>query len=173
MPLFLLLEMKQLLLVRHAKSDWSSNARSDFDRPLNKRGHRDAPEMAERLLNQHLIPQLIVSSPAMRAITTAKYFADTLGIDEKEIETEPAIYEASAAALLKVINNLNNSYDFVAMFGHNPGMTNLAINLCDTAVYDMPTCGMILIEFPFDDWKMISQDTGSEKLYDFPKNEND
>ncbi|MBC8051735.1 MAG: histidine phosphatase family protein [Sphingobacteriaceae bacterium] len=163
--------MKQLLLVRHAKSDWNSEAQSDFDRPLNKRGQKDAPEMAERLLNKHIIPQLIVSSPALRAFTTAKHFADALGIDKTQIQLEPAIYEASADTLLNIINGLDNKYDFIALFGHNPGITNLALNLCDTQVFDFPTCGMMLIEFPFEDWKLISKDTGEEKLYDFPKSD--
>lgn len=165
--------MKKLILIRHAKSDWNSDAKTDFERPLNKRGHKDASEMAERLLNKHLIPQLLVSSPAVRAYTTAKYFAEAFNIDKKLIKTELEIYEASPSTLLKVINDLDNKYDFVALFGHNPGITNLAISLCDTNVYDMPTCGLILIEFPFDDWKLISKNTGEEKLYDFPKNEED
>jgi phosphohistidine phosphatase len=165
--------MKQLLIVRHAKSDWTSGAQKDFERPLNKRGFRDAPEMAGRLLSQHLIPQLLVSSPALRAYTTATIFAETFNIHTKEIKTEPLIYEASAGALLHIINAFDNKYNFIALFGHNPGITNLAINLCSTDVYDIPTCGMILIEFPFDDWKMISKDTGEQLLYDFPKNEED
>ena len=163
--------MKKLLLVRHAKSDWNNPSLPDFDRPLNKRGNRDAPEMAGRLLNQHLVPQKLVSSPALRALTTAKYFAVGFNIDKKEIQTEAAIYEASASALLNIVNKFDNKYDFIALFGHNPGITSFAINLCDTDVFDMPTCGVILIEFPFDDWKLISKDTGLQKLYDFPKNE--
>lgn len=129
--------------------------------------------MAERLLNKHIIPQQLVSSPAVRAFTTAKHFADIFNIDEKLIQAEPDIYEASAATLLNIINSLDNKYDFVALFGHNPGMTNLASSLCDTNVYNIPTCGVMLIEFPFDDWKLISSNTGTEKLYDFPKNEED
>ncbi|MBC7912886.1 MAG: histidine phosphatase family protein [Pyrinomonadaceae bacterium] len=165
--------MKQLLIVRHAKSDWNTDASSDFDRPLNKRGARDAPEMAERLLKKHIIPQLIVSSPAFRALTTAKYFADVFNIDKKLIQTEPSIYEASATTLLSVVNKLDNRFNLVGLFGHNPGITNFAINLCETEIYDIPTCGMILIEFPFDDWQMISQDTGNQLLYDFPKSDDD
>lgn len=165
--------MKKLLLVRHAKSDWNNPSLPDFDRPLNKRGDRDAPKMAEKLLNKHIVPQKLVSSPALRAFTTAKYFADVFNIDKKEIQTEPAIYEASVSALLNIVNRFDNRYDFVALFGHNPGITSFAINLCDTDVFDMPTCGVILIEFPFDDWKMISKDTGQQTLYDFPKNEED
>ncbi|MBC7913981.1 MAG: histidine phosphatase family protein, partial [Pyrinomonadaceae bacterium] len=105
--------MKQLLIVRHAKSDWNTDASSDFDRPLNKRGARDAPEMAERLLKKHIIPQLIVSSPALRALTTAKYFADVFNIDKKLIQTEPSIYEASATTLLSVVNKLDNRFNLV------------------------------------------------------------
>ena len=163
--------MKQLLIIRHAKSDWNTDAKTDFERPLNKRGLRDAPAMAEKLLNKHLVPQLLVSSPAVRAISTAKIFADTFNIDKKEIGVIPAIYEASAGTLLNVVNGLENKYDFVALFGHNPGLTNLAIHLCDTEVYDIPTCGALLIEFPFDDWKMVSKDNGEQMDYDFPKND--
>ena len=129
--------------------------------------------MAERLLNRHIIPQLLVSSPALRAFTTAKQFADVFNIDKKQIQTEPEIYEASASTLLNVVNKLDNKYDLIAVFGHNPGITNLAVNLCDTEAYDIPTCGVVLIEFQFDDWKLISQGTGEQKLYDFPKNEDD
>lgn len=163
--------MKQLLLVRHAKSDWNTNAETDFDRPLNKRGHKDAPVMAERLLEKHIVPQHIVSSPALRAITTAKYFAELYNIDEKLIQLEPSIYEAPVSNLLSVINKLDNKYNFVALFGHNPGITGLAVKLSDSSVYDLPTCGVVLIEFPFDDWAMISENTGEQKLYDYPKSE--
>ncbi|HEX8376945.1 MAG TPA: histidine phosphatase family protein [Pedobacter sp.] len=165
--------MKQLLIVRHAKSDWTSGAQKDFDRPLNKRGFRDAPEMADRLLRQHLIPQLLVSSPALRAYTTASIFAEIFNIHTKEIKTDKAIYEASSGSLLHLINAFDNRYNFIALFGHNPGITNLAINLCNTDVYDIPTCGMILIEFPIDDWKMVSKDSGEQTLYDYPKSEED
>ncbi|WP_374163365.1 histidine phosphatase family protein [Arcticibacter sp. MXS-1] len=162
--------MKRLLLVRHAKSDWENRELKDFDRPLNKRGNKNAPEMARRLLKKDLIPQLLVSSPALRALTTAEYFAEEMGIDKSSIVKRPEIYEASSSTLLSVINSLDNRYGFVALFGHNPGLTNLAVNLCNCDVYNIPTCGVMLINFPFDDWQMISYWTGDQKLYDFPKN---
>lgn len=162
--------MKQLLLVRHAKSDWDNIKLSDFERPLNKRGLINAPEMAERLRKQHIIPEHIVSSPASRAITTANFFAEVLGLDKQAIQTEENIYEASPAALLNIINKLSNEYERIALFGHNPGLTTLAMNLCNSSVYNIPTCGIMLIEFPFDDWKMISYGTGEQKMYDYPKN---
>lgn len=163
--------MKKLLLIRHAKSDWNNLSLSDFDRPLNKRGHRDAPEMGERLLASHLVPQLLVSSPALRAITTAKHFAEVFNISEAEILTEQIIYEANVESLLKVVNKLDNRYDFVALFGHNPGVTNLAAHVCNSNIYDMPTCAVCLIEFPLDDWAKVSNNTGEQTFYDFPKNE--
>lgn len=86
---------KQLLLIRHAKSDWGNAGLRDFDRPLNGRGKSSAPEMAERLVKQQIVPELIVSSPALRAITTAQYFATAWHIPLENIELEPAIYEAS------------------------------------------------------------------------------
>ena len=161
---------KRLLLIRHAKSDWENNL-ADFERPLNKRGHKDATEMAERLLKKHLIPEQLVSSRAKRAITTAEYFADVLGIKKKKIEKEPAIYDASSSQLLSIVNKLDNDYDFIALFGHNPGLSGLAMNLSGNEVFDIPTCGMVLLKFPFDDWKMVGSGTGEMLFFDYPKND--
>lgn len=163
--------MKQLLIVRHAKSDWDEPNLTDFERPLNKRGHKNAPEMAHRLHKKKLIPEQLVTSPAKRALTTAEYFAEEFGIKKSAIVKESMIYEASSATLLRVINNLENKYDFIALFGHNPGITNLVTNLCDADIINIPTCGVTLLEFPFNDWKMISEGTGKLELYDYPKKE--
>ena len=164
---------KQLLLVRHAKSDWDNLKLSDFDRPLNSRGEKNAPEMAKRLLKRGKIPQSIVSSPAVRALTTARYFAKELGHDKSGIVEEPEIYDALTSALMSVINDLDNQFSFIALFGHNPGITELVRNLCNKDLYNIPTCGMVLIEFPFDEWNMVSAGTGEMVFYDYPKNEQD
>lgn len=164
---------KQLLLVRHAKSDWDNIKLSDFDRPLNSRGEKNAPEMAKRLLKRGKIPQQIVSSPAVRALTTARYFAKELGLDKSDIVKEPEIYEALSSTLMSVINELDNKYSFVSLFGHNPGITDVVIQLCNKDLYNIPTCGMVLIQFPFDDWSMVSTGTGEIVFYDYPKNEHD
>ncbi len=164
---------KKLLLVRHAKSDWDNIKLSDFDRPLNSRGEKNAPEMAKRLLKKGLIPQQIVSSPAVRALTTARYFAKELGLEKSEIVKESDIYEALPSTLMEVVNNLDNNYSFTALFGHNPGMRSVVINLCNNDLYNLPTCGMVLIQFPFDDWAMVSAGTGEMVFYDYPKNQQD
>jgi phosphohistidine phosphatase len=127
--------------------------------------------MAKRLVKQDIIPQQIISSPALRAISTAKHFADTLKIDHSQIIKVEAIYEANATTLLKVINSLDDDFDFSAIFGHNPGLSEIAFQLTDNASLDnLPTCGMALIEFPFESWSLVSSGTGKLLLFDFPKN---
>jgi phosphohistidine phosphatase len=163
--------MKQLLLVRHSKSDRNDPTLDDFDRPLNERGHKNAVEMAKRLLKQDILPKQLVSSPALRALSTAHHFADTLKIDRSAIIKVEAIYEASANTLLKVICNLDETSDLTALFGHNPGLSEIAYQLTENAaLYNLPTTGMALIEFPFEKWSMVSKGTGKLILYDFPKN---
>ncbi len=160
---------KQLLIIRHAKSDWN-NGLSDFDRPLNKRGKRNAPEMAKRLLEKQIIPDLVISSPANRAITTAGYFAEILNFEKQNIQVEKSIYEAEVIDLMNVINSIENNYKHVALFGHNPGLTNLAYHLCSCNFNNIPTCGIVSIIFPFDNWAMISGNTGYMEFFDYPKN---
>lgn len=160
--------MKQLLLVRHGKSDWGTAAQTDFERPLNKRGKENAPEMADRLLKRGFKFDLMVSSPAKRALTTAKYFAEAYKTED--IQLEKSIYEANTTALLKVVNAFDEDADTVIMFGHNPGFTDFANELSDANIYNIPTAGMVLISFPFESWKMISRGTGEMVFFDYPKN---
>lgn len=161
--------MKQLIIVRHAKSDWGDFNLKDFDRPLNHRGHKNAPEMAERLVSKDIKPDAIVSSPALRAITTAKYFASGWSLNADQLTTKANIYEANTKTLLNVINGLDDQFNTIALFGHNPGLTDLLNYLTDEYIANMPTCSVAIIEFPFDEWKLISGDTGKLILFDFPK----
>ncbi|MBW4890730.1 histidine phosphatase family protein [Mucilaginibacter sp. HMF5004] len=158
--------MKKLMLVRHAKSDWGDAFLDDFDRPLNNRGLQSAPEMASRLLKKHIIPQYSISSPALRAKTTANIFADKLGLAEPTYNR--SIYEAKYADLLRLINELPDAYDFVALYGHNPGLSDLLYGLTGD-MNDMPTCAVAIINFNLPEWKMISGDTGRVEYYDYPK----
>ncbi len=162
---------KQLLLVRHGKSDWGNPQLKDFDRPLNKRGRESAPEMAYRLLNRGFKFDLMVSSPAKRALSTAQYFAEVY--EFKNIQLQAAIYEANTDTLLQLVNNFDDQADTVIMFGHNPGFTDFANELSNSDIYNIPTAGMVLISFPFDSWKMLSRGTGERIFFDFPKNEDD
>ncbi|WP_316821133.1 SixA phosphatase family protein [Pedobacter gandavensis] len=160
---------KQLLLIRHGKSDWGNSHISDFDRPLNARGLRNAPEMATRILKKDQVPQLLVSSPAVRALTTARNFAQVWNKPLSQIQEETTIYEANVPALLKIVNQLNNKHHSVALFGHNPGLTEFANYLSNANIYNIPTCGTVLIEFPFEKWEEISHHTGNLLAFDYPK----
>lgn len=161
--------MKQLIIVRHAKSDWGDFNLKDVDRPLNPRGHRNAPEMVQRLVDKGFRPDLIVSSTALRAHTTAKYFAAGWQIKPEQIKAAPTIYEASIPALLSAINGFDDQFQNIAVFGHNPGLTDLVNYLTDDYLANMPTCSVAIIEFPFEEWKLASAATGRLVLFDFPK----
>jgi len=162
--------MKSLLLVRHAKSDWTNNL-PDFDRPLNKRGSKDAPAMAKRLLAQKILPQLLLSSPANRALSTAKAFAKELGYQSSLIQEQQTIYEAGVSDLLYIVNSIDNRFDSVALFGHNPGISLLAHYLCsNAATVDFPTAAVMYLIFEeTDSWAEISMDTARLSWYSYPK----
>ena len=160
---------KQILLVRHGKSDWGNSHLSDFDRPLNARGHRNASEMAARARSKDQVPQLLVSSPALRALTTARHFCEVWQMTADKIQTELSIYEANTKTLLSVVNDFDNKYDRIAMFGHNPGFTEFANYLSDAGIYNLPTCGTVLMEFDTDKWAEISNDSGRLIAFDYPK----
>lgn len=161
---------KQLYLIRHGKSDWGNSQLSDFDRPLNPRGHSAAPEMAERILRKGLVPDLVLSSPALRAITTAWHFCKVWQKPATQIQEITSIYEANIKALLKIVNGLNNAHERVTLFGHNPGFTDFANYLSDAKIYNIPTCGVVLIEFDTASWAEITQFSGKLVEFDFPKN---
>lgn len=163
--------MKYLFLNRHAKSDWDDRQMNDFDRPLNSRGLDDAPMMGKRLSERDNEIDLIVSSPAKRAITTAKMMAKELGYSAENIQEEPKIYEAQVRELLKIVNGLDNDYNSVIMFGHNPGFTDLADYLTGAGILNIPTCGICKIAFDFEDWGEASAHTGKMEYLDFPKRE--
>jgi phosphohistidine phosphatase len=164
---------KRLLLIRHAKSDWGNPSLRDFDRPLNKRGHANAPEMGQRLTKQQIFPDQVVSSPALRAFTTANYFAKEWGIKSGEIKTDQDIYEAGVRTLLGVVNQFDDQKEIIAMFGHNPGFTDFANYLSNLDIMNMPTCSVVMLEFPFDEWKMVSSGTAKVLLFDYPKSGED
>src|SRR5262245_33050308 len=139
--------MKTLLLIRHAKSSWDDTALPDKDRPLSDRGRRDAPKMGERLAKRDVKPDLILSSPAMRALQTAEIFAKKLDYRRKDIVVDDQLYAVGADGLLDVIHNLGGKLDRVILFGHNPALTELAHRL-STKITHMPTCAVA--EFTFD-----------------------
>ena len=161
--------VKNLFLVRHAKSDWSIPGQKDFDRELNARGSNDAPRMGRKLYELDVRPDLIISSPAARAKYTAEFIAEQLRYDTEKIILNDEVYEASVRSLLAVINDIPDDYHRVIIVGHNPTFTYIAENLTKKNIDNIPTCGVVNIEFQIDSWKEVSGDMGTLKWFIYPK----
>ncbi|MBL6445455.1 histidine phosphatase family protein [Fulvivirga sp. 29W222] len=161
--------MKTLYIVRHAKSSWDHPQLSDKDRPLSKRGERDAPKMGQRLYNRGISPDLILSSPANRAITTCKTIARALGYPLENIEIDDHLYHASEDLLLDIVNNTNDIWLSLMIFGHNPGFTDFANSLTDGDLDNIPTCGVFACTFEVGSWQEVGFGNGSLLFFDYPK----
>lgn len=161
--------MKELILVRHAKSSWKDPTLRDHDRLLNKRGKRDAPEMGERLARSGCDPDLMVSSSAVRALDTARSVAGKLGYPCERIAVEARLFHAGVSELLQVIRSVDDSVDSLMLFGHNPGLTDLANHIGPRDIFNMPTCAVLHLRFQADTWATVGDLPGDEVLYDFPK----
>lgn len=161
--------MRFLTLIRHAKSSWDNPLLRDFDRPLNPRGLSDAPLMGEVLRNANVTFDIIVSSPAVRAITTAQLISKEVHYRQDDIVEEPRIYEASPDTLLEVIHDLDARKHNAALVGHNPGFTELANLLVKDAIGELPTCAIVRMSFEVGDWSEIQPGLGRLIAYDYPK----
>jgi phosphohistidine phosphatase len=159
--------MKTLFLVRHAKASHDSSL-ADRERPLNERGLQDAPEMGKRLAKRHLRPDLMVSSPARRALTTARLMAGEIGYDLEDILVEDRLYAAHVDELLAVIRKLDNQLDHVMLFGHNPEFSHLAGRLSGELI-DLPTCAVAEFEFDTPSWSDVGAVEPARRTLDKPK----
>lgn len=159
--------MKRLYIIRHAKSSWKDLSLDDFDRPLNKRGQRDAPFMGKVLKDLHVKPDIILSSPARRAKTTAQIIAKKVKYD-KEILFIDEIYEASAVTLHRILTKVDDENRVVFLFGHNPGLNELLEEYVDVDE-NIPTCGIATIEFDVKSWSEISELNAQLISFDYPK----
>ena len=160
---------KVLFLVRHAKSSWKDPTLTDRDRPLNKRGLRDAPRMGKRLAKRPLGPELIVSSPAVRALATAEAIAEELGSVPSEVRVEEQVYGSDTTGLIEVIRHLNNRFDRVMMVGHNPALTELINLLTESNIDNVPTCGVAVLTFGTDTWEDIGSVRAKLVAFDYSK----
>jgi len=161
--------MKTLFLIRHSKSDWTTQQFSDRERPLNQRGLRDAPLMARRLKLLNLGVDEIISSDAVRALSTARIFAEFLDYAVSRIHVEKKLYLAGRELILEVVNALDDKKNTVIVFGHNPGLTEIVEYLADYTLEKLATTGIAMIAFDLPEWKMISKNTGTLKMLDYPK----
>ncbi len=161
--------MKTLILIRHAKSSWENPSLKDFDRPLNDRGFRDAKRMGKRLKEKDLAPDILLSSPANRALTTATIIAERIDFPVDQIVTDKKIYHASEDQLLSVVHGLKETSDLVFMFGHNPGFTDFANSLTKSRIDNVPTCGIVSCVFEVNTWKEVTWGNGKLQFFDYPK----
>lgn len=161
--------MKKLYLIRHAKSSWDDPGLSDFERQLNHRGKRDAPFMAKLLKKEKAKPDLLVSSNAMRAFTTAQIFAEVFNYPVDKVILSEAIYEAGLKELEKVVQEIDNEFSSVFLFGHNMAITSYANHLGNKYIPNMPTCSIVGIKFDLTSWKEVERGAGKIFLFEYPK----
>ena len=158
--------MKSITIIRHAESSWDSVVATDFERPLNKRGFSDAKLMGDALVNKKINLDMIISSTANRAITTAKIIADQIKFND-EIKEEENIYGASYKDLFSMITKLDDSFDSMALVGHNPTLHILSENLSNKRFMKFPTCSIVHVIFDVNSWVKIQ--SGNLEYFLFPK----
>jgi phosphohistidine phosphatase len=161
--------MRRITLLRHAKSDWGNPSQKDFDRPLNQRGESNGKLIGTRLKNSGVRPSLIISSDAVRAITTARLIAQNIGYPIEFIQPDNQLYLASPAGILEVLEREGENYNDVMIIGHNPGLTELANQLCNSHIDNIPTCGVIAVDIEIDSWADIARTKGTLNYFDYPK----
>ena len=162
-------EKKRLLICRHAKSSWLDDSLGDFDRPLSKRGERDAPEMGRRLMQRGIRPDLIMTSPAARALSTALHYAGQVGYPLDQLQRNPIQYAATVPVLIKMVQEIEPQVNTLFLVGHNPESTALANVLGGLVIDNIPTSGIVALEFPVVSWRELAANTGTLLFFDFPK----
>ena len=163
---------KKLFLIRHAKSSWDSLTLNDFERPLNERGKYDAPVMAKCLLKKDITIDAFICSPAKRAKKTAEYFIKEFKRDEEEIIFISSLYHASVNDFKEAISAVADKYSSIAIFSHNPGITEFANELVETAnINNMPTCSIFAVSTDVKKWKDFNSAKKEFLFFDYPKKE--
>jgi len=161
--------MKTLFLARHAKSSWGDMSLGDEERPLNRRGRRDAPEMGRWLAAQPQQPERVISSPAKRALQTARLLAGALSIPADEILLEPDLYFQGLPGMLRVLQSLADDSQRIMLVGHNPVMTELFNRLAREQLGNFPTCAIGIIRFPVESWGLADTAPGELIALQTPK----
>ena len=161
--------MKTVIIVRHAKSSWADIGMADFDRPLNDRGQKDAPEMAAKLKKKGINIDLFISSPAKRAKKTAQFFAEEFEYPKEKILLVPQLYHAGVADFMEVIYKLPDTIDTIILFSHNPGITEFVNRLTDIKIDNMPTCGVFAATVNCDNWVDFGQAKKKFYFLEYPK----
>jgi phosphohistidine phosphatase len=160
--------VKNLYLARHAKSDWSIEGISDIDRPLNQRGYSDAHRVGAHLKSRLDGPILFISSPAVRAITTSLIIAREINYDPATIRIDKELYEAAMEVYWKMLPALDDKFDSVFIFGHNPTTSDVLIKLTGARINELPTCAVVQIQIKTDSWSEILKSKNEVLMQLFP-----
>lgn len=159
--------MKTLYIIRHGKSDWKQGVR-DYDRPLNERGKKDAPQMGQYLRKHFDLPDYVISSSANRAISTAHLLLSEMSFKLADIQEKNSLYHASVADTLWELNQIPDNINTVYLFGHNPGFSDLATYLSGEPI-ELKTCCVAIIEIQVNSWRELGRETGILKAYISPE----
>lgn len=161
--------MKRLILIRHSKSSWDDEDTEDFNRKLSKRGERDAKFMSELLAKKIKKPDLILTSQAYRSLRTAEYFADAFDIEDEKIIADQGIYERGSKYIIQLLKDLDDNIQSIIVIGHNPDITTLANYFSGEYFENVPTTGIVGIDFKIKSWKDIEAKPGKLIFYEIPK----
>ncbi len=161
--------MKTLLLMRHAKSSWEDDQLADHARPLNDRGRRDVPTIGERLSKRGIFPDMILSSSAMRAKTTASVIAPYLNLPASRVAVTDDLYMANSDIFLSIVQLTDDNVDTLMLVAHNPGITQFAATITDASLDHMPTAAVLICSFDAKAWHEVELGTGRYIAFEYPK----
>ena len=161
--------MKRLILIRHAKSSWKDMTLSDFDRPLNKRGILNGDFMSDKLSKKIKSVDALFSSSSKRTILTSNFFINKINVDKDRIYYMDNLYHANENYLIDFVSSLKNSFSSVICLGHNPGFTDVSNYFLGNTFYNVPTCGIVIIDFKLEKWEGVGKKKGKFTHKMFPK----
>lgn len=163
------MEVRDVCFVRHAKSNWDHPGLADFDRPLDQRGLHDAPMMARKMKELHLVPDFIITSGANRARSTAEFFKKEFDISADRFVVNNRLYEASAETVYAVLREAPDSARFVYLFGHNPTLTWVANSISGVHIDNVPTCGIVHVQAILSSWSKFNPGHAGFIGFHYPK----
>ena len=163
------IDLKNICFVRHAKSSWVNLELADIDRPLNKRGERDAPYMATKMVELKILPEIILTSPALRARTTARIFSDAANLESDRFLVKDMLYGADVAGIVKMVQDVDENIKSVFVFGHNPTLTIMANCFAGVDINNVPTCGILQAKTMVSSWKDWSPEVSAFVGFYYPK----
>ncbi len=165
---------RTLVMIRHAKSSWVNPLQSDFERPLNERGKREAPEMAAKLKQAGISPDLVICSTAKRTRQTAKRICEVLGYDMANVRWEEKLYHCIPSVFEELLYEVDEKVNTVFIIAHNPGITEFVNQLSPAfSIDNMPTCGITCAHFDTDEWNMFNSADKEVFLFEYPDKKND